>query len=255
MITDIETTDIELIRALEERLVNVWPATTTLLMDGWVVRFANGYSGRANSASAVVTGATLTPELLDEIERLYREAGLKPQVRVTPVCDAGVEPILVARGYRVKDPSRIMAAPLAGFRALPEDLRITIAAKPGSVWLDGISIRQEASKRSPDHLNAIVGQIRVPAAFATLRVDGAAVGFGMAAVDRGWAEIGSIMLDADHRGQGLGRAVVTTLLRWAAQAGAESAFLQVDGRNAVAIGLYASLGFVDLGGYKTMVLG
>ncbi|MGL4242281.1 MAG: GNAT family N-acetyltransferase, cg3035/Rv0428c family, partial [Beijerinckiaceae bacterium] len=81
-------TDRRLVQALEERLVNVWPAIETLLMAGWAVRFANGYSGRANSASAIVQDAALTPRLLDEIERLYRAAGLPPQVRVTPVCDA-----------------------------------------------------------------------------------------------------------------------------------------------------------------------
>jgi N-acetylglutamate synthase len=249
------TPDVELIRALEERLVNVWPAVTTLLMDGWVVRLANGYSSRANSASAVVTNATLTPALLDEIERIYADAGLKPQVRVTPVCHADVEPMLTARGYRIKDPSRIMVAPLAGFRGMATDARVALAAKPGRVWLDGISDRQEASKRSPEHLLAIVGQIRVPAAFATLSVAGGPIGFGMAAVDRGWAEIGSIMLDAHHRGQGLGRTTVSALLAWAAENGADHAFLQVDARNAVAIGLYQRLGFVDIGGYQTMVLG
>jgi hypothetical protein len=84
--------DIETIRGCEERLVNVWPAVSTLLMEGWVVRFAHGYSGRANSASAVVPGARMTPELLDNIEKLYREAGLKPSVRITPLADPAVEP-------------------------------------------------------------------------------------------------------------------------------------------------------------------
>jgi N-acetylglutamate synthase len=245
----------ELIRGLEERLVNVWPAPVTLLMDGWVVRLANGYSGRANSASAVVMDATLTPALLDVIERLYRAAGLKPQVRITPVCHASVEPLLVARGYRVKDPSRIMTATLSGVRDAEPDARVTFDAKPNQDWLDGISIRQEVSKRSPDHLAAIVGQIRVPAGFATLRIDGAPVGFGMVAIDRGWAEIGAIMLDADHRGRGLGRVIVKAMLGWAANHDARDAFLQVSGTNAVAIGLYRSLGFADVGGYKTMVLG
>ena len=81
--------DIELVRACEERLVNVWPAVSTMLMDGWAVRFANGYSGRANSASAIIPGAAMDRDLLAEIMRLYREAGLKPCVRVTPLAADG----------------------------------------------------------------------------------------------------------------------------------------------------------------------
>jgi ribosomal protein S18 acetylase RimI-like enzyme len=93
----------------------------------------------------------------------------------------------------------------------------------------------------------------VPAAFATLEIEGKAVGFGMGAIDRGYAEIGSIMLDGAWRGQGLGRVTVDALLAWAAHKGATSAFLQVDETNAVACKLYVSQGFADLCGYKTMI--
>ncbi len=244
--------DMELVRACEERLVNVWPAVSTLLMDGWVVRFAHGYSGRANSASAVVPGATMDGALLGAIERLYREAGLKPGVRITPLASEGVEPMLLASGYRIKDQSAMLVRSLAG-AGFAADPRIRIESAPGRGWLAGVSERQEASKRSADHLFAIVGQLRVPAAFATLVIGGRPVGFGMAAIDRGFAEIGSVMLDSGHRGQGLGRALVDALMAWAEREGAERAFLQVDLTNAVARKLYASQGFAEVCRYKTMV--
>ncbi len=61
------------------------------------------------------------------------------------------------------------------------------------------------------------------------------------------------MLDAGHRGRGLGRALVDSLLAWAAAEGADRAFLQVDRTNAVASSLYASQGFAEVCGYKTMI--
>jgi N-acetylglutamate synthase len=245
--------DIETIRGCEERLVNVWPAVSTLLMEGWVVRFAHGYSGRANSASAVAPGARMTPELLDTIEALYRDASLKPSVRITPLADAAVEPLLMSRGYRIKDESRMMVMPLDRYRGVETDPRVRIEGAPSRRWLAGISSHQEPSKRSADHLFSIVGQLRVPAAFAMLETGGMAAGFGMCAIDRGWAEISSIMLDSACRGQGMGRATVDALLAWAAGEGASNAFLQVDRTNTVACKLYASLGFTDLCGYKTIV--
>lgn len=245
--------DLELVRACEERLVNVWPAVSTLLMDGWVVRFAHGYSGRANSASAVIPGARMPEVLLDTIERLYDEAGLRPCVRVTPLAAPEVEPLLMRRGYRIKDQSRMMILPLDRYRDAAPDPRVRLEGAPSRRWLAGVSSHQEPSKRSADHLFAIVGHLRVPAAFATLELDGQPVGFGMCALDRGYAEIGSIMLDGAWRGKGLGRATVGTLLAWAAAKGATSAFLQVDETNAVARELYASQGFADLCGYKTIV--
>ncbi len=245
--------NLDIVRATEERLVNVWPSVTTILMDGWVIRMAGGYSGRANSASAVMQGARLDDALLAEIERLYAAEGLPPSVRVTPVCDAAVEPLLLARGYRVKDESLIMTLDLAAHRAHAADRRVAIDAAPGRGWLEGVCRHQSPDKRDLVALHAIVGRIRVPAAFATLSVDGRPAGFGMCAIDRGMAEIGSIVLDEALRGRGLGRALVESLLAWAVGEGAASAFLQVVAPNAVARGLYRSQGFVEIGAYRTMI--
>ena len=87
-----------------------------------------------------------------------------------------------------------------------------------------------------------------------MKVEGEAIGFGVAAIDRGWMELGSIVIDAEHRGQGLGRALVSTLLGWALKQDVQKAFLQVDVTNATALGLYRSLGFQVLYDYDTLFL-
>jgi N-acetylglutamate synthase len=246
-------TDRELIRDLEERLVIVWPSVETLMMEGWVVRIANGYTSRANSASAVVSGAGMSPDLLDAIERIYAGAGLPSAVRVTPVCDPAVEDLLLSRGYHVKDRSRIMLLDLAKHRVCAPDPRIQIERKPSRRWIDGVCAHQAPEKRNADHLRQIVSRIRVPAGFATLSVDDADVGFAMCAVDLGYAEIGSVIVAAEQRGRGLGRATTDALLAFGMSEGAHHAFLQVDETNTVAINLYSRQGFIDVGGYLNMI--
>jgi N-acetylglutamate synthase len=245
--------DAGLYQALEERLVNVWPAVDTLFMDGWVLRFANGYSSRANSASALVMNAALAPALLERIEGLYRAAALTPCVRVTPVCHPDVAPTLLSRGWRIKDRSLTMVLDLADWRGRTPDSRVTLERAASRAWAQGVGAVQAPEKRNADHLLAIVGRIRVPAAFATLTDEARMVGFGMCAIDRGYAEIGSIVVDEARRGQGIGRKVVEALLAFAAMEGASHAFLQVDATNALALGLYRSQGFVDIGPYQNML--
>ena len=67
---DKPATDFGLTRACESRIVNAWPAPATLVIDDWVVRFANGYSGRANSASALQADAEMDEATLALVEKL-----------------------------------------------------------------------------------------------------------------------------------------------------------------------------------------
>jgi N-acetylglutamate synthase len=159
--------------------------------------------------------------------------------------------MLLARGYRIKDRTMVMTAPLGAHNSTNEHVRIEGAPTPG--WLDGVSALQEPSKSNAAHLQAIVGRIQLPVAYATVVEAGESVGFGMAAIDRGFAELGSIILAPAARGRGLGRALVQSLLGWASQAGAQQAFLQVTQENTTARRLYSSVGFADICGYTTMV--
>jgi len=97
--------DLAEVRACEQRIVNCWPARSTLIFGGFAVRFAHGYSGRANSASAIQTRAHLSEADIAVIEQLYREAGLPPTFRDTPLMSRAMRKRLDRRGYVLKDAS------------------------------------------------------------------------------------------------------------------------------------------------------
>jgi ribosomal protein S18 acetylase RimI-like enzyme len=243
--------DLALVAACEERIVNAWPAPSTLMVEGWVVRFANGYSGRANSASPLTAGATLSESALAQIERLYAEAHLPPCIRLTPLTASGMARRLAARGYRIRDRALGMVAALAD--AAPTSSTMHIEPRASRGWVEAVAALQSPEKNDPDKLAAIVGGVRMPAVFARLDVDGAAVALGMSVAERGMAEIGSIIVDEARRGSGHGRALVRGLMDWAASQQCHTAYLQVEASNAPAIGLYESLGFRPAYAYGTWV--
>jgi ribosomal protein S18 acetylase RimI-like enzyme len=245
--------DLRLVLDCERRIVNAWPSPATLLIGDWVVRFAGGYSGRANSASPLRPGAELDEATLALIEELYRADGLPPCMRLTPLVGETTRAAVLARGYRVKDASFGLIRPLADIEPEVEpDLQIE--ARPSQEWIAGVAARQPGIKADAGKLAAIVDAVRLPAAFATWLVAGEPVAFGMSVAERGMAEIGSVVVDPAHRGHGFGRRLVVGLMGWARAMDCDSAYLQVDQTNAIALGLYRSLGFRRLYAYETRVL-
>ena len=100
---------------------------------GWRLRFAGGYTKRANSINALGPDAQTDPATLEGLEAAYRERGQPPVWRLSPLAPPAIDGILAARGYRPIERSLLQVCPLhAGFAADP-DVRIhPRRRRPGS---------------------------------------------------------------------------------------------------------------------------
>lgn len=245
--------DLGLVAACETRIVNAWPAPATLVVDHWVVRLANGYSGRANSASSLREGGDMDEATLTFVEELYRQAGLPPRIRFTPLVAPSARERFARRGYRVETASFGMLAALdPGLH--PPIHGMVATARADDAWIDGICSHQTGAKRNRDHLAAIVAGVRLPAAFATLLHEGRPAAYAMSVAERGMAEIGAVIVDEGLRGRGLGKRLILGLMGWAAAQGCKQAYLQVDQSNGLALDMYRRLGFRTVYAYETRVL-
>jgi hypothetical protein len=71
------------IRYLEELSFNAHPSLQTQYYDGWVLRFANGYSSRANSVNAIYPSTIDLKEKIEECEKRYFKHDLPCIFKVT----------------------------------------------------------------------------------------------------------------------------------------------------------------------------
>lgn len=244
--------DRTLVGGLESRLVNAWPAFEVELAEGWLMRFAEGYSKRANAASPILPGARLDEELIAQVLRAFAERGIPACFRLTGIEDDGADALLADEGFVEYDPSLGMVALIDALADPDPSVRIEPVAKPA--WIAAAAAAQSVDKQDTTKLGRIVRSIRQPAGFATLVLDGQAAAWGFAVVERGFVGLYDIVVASDLRGLGLGRTLVSGLMGWGQRRGAERAYLQMREANQVADALYRSLGFTTAYRYTHRVL-
>ena len=88
---------------------------------------------------------------------------------------------------------------------------------------------------------------------ATARIDDLASGVAAYADD--WVGFRGLEVHPDHRRRGLALGLMDILLEWGAEQGASTAYLQVLGDNAPALGLYERLGFREHHRYRYLTPG
>jgi ribosomal protein S18 acetylase RimI-like enzyme len=235
-----------LVRAIEERSFNAWPALEIAVLNGWILRFAEGYSKRANSANALAPTAAFA-DMLPLVETLYRRHGLRPCVRLTPLAGPEPGPVLDDLGWQVLDPSVVMTAPLPRGGAAED--AVTLLPTPDKAWIDGYAQASARQDLKRDTLARMLAAIRPEAVFATLAEGGEPVAYGMAVLERGMVGLFDIATPAAQRRRGHARRLVEALMAWGRRKGAMQAYLQVTTANDAALPLYAGLGFRQLYAY------
>jgi len=229
------------IRKLEERGFNAWPARQAVLFGGWIFRLSDGLTKRANSVNAIRPAASFAG-VREAAEALYARHGLPTVFRLSPLASPEVDSALDQASYAAFDPSLVMVAPLA---ASGIGGQVEIEAAPSKIWLDGFAAANGIDTVKRAIHDRMVSSIPMPSAFATLRENGQAIGFGLAVYERGAVGLFDIVIAPEERGRGNGRALTNALLKWGRRAGARKAYLQVREQNDPARKLYASLGFLE----------
>ena len=136
-------------------------------------------------------------------------------------------------------------------RRLPAaDRRVTVEPEPSADWLSLYHYR--GTTELPPVARRVLAGAREPG-FAVLRDAGRVLAIARGAVDEGWIGVTAVEVDADHRRQGLGTAVMGAILDWGLARGAVSAYLQVAEENTGALALYDRLGFARHHGYHYTV--
>ncbi|WP_434741628.1 GNAT family N-acetyltransferase [Micromonospora sp. SH-82] len=241
--------------ALELAADQAWPAPRRDRLGDWVLRAADGWTGRANSALPVGDPDRPLPAAVDAVEQWYAEQGLPAMVNTPIPLAAPVGAELDSRGWTSRPPVLVQTTSVAALArphvAQQQSPVVDLVTAPSPDWLAVAADRKGGLPEAARHVLTAVDQVR----FAQVHVGGTLVAIGRGTVtgDGRWLGLGLIEVLPPLRRQGLAELVVRELAAWGRDTGAEQAFLQVEQRNAAAVGLYRKLGFVTHHTYLTRV--
>ncbi len=231
---------------LEEAALNAWPALQTVLLGGWVARFANGYTKRANSVTPLYTVAQPAPleRQVAVCEKLYASRKQPAIFRLPSFCTpVGLDAALAAGGYRALDETLVQTRDLRRFSTRPAATFMLLPRSEGlDSWLDAFH-RLSPARRDVDTHRRMMRCITGSVALGVVMVDGDIIGCGLGVAENGRLGIFDMVIGAEWQRQGHGRDLLNGLLDWGRIMSAHTAYLQVMANNAPARALYAAAGF------------
>src|SRR5690625_88830 len=248
---------------LLEALIGGWRPLARLDVEGFALLRSRGITRRANSAVALEVPADrdALEQAVSRVEALMQSAGAAPTFRILrehgPAAE--LDTLLEGRGYSAEGHSRILERALDPARLpAPHPQAVIRTGGLDEDWFDGawrLAPREgEDARRTVRDIMAgsPAIQLSLPAGSDAVAAVGRA-----ALVETGRtsaAVLNHIAVAEEHRRQGLGTAVVGSLLTLAAAQGADRALLEVEtSPGQAAARLYRGLGLRPVGAYHYRV--
>jgi N-acetylglutamate synthase len=227
-----------------------WRGTEEEWLGGWLLRAAEGFTGRANSALPLANPDMPLDDAVAAVTDWYRARGLTPMIAVPlPLesAEAGnrLDTYLSERKWATRSsPAFVMTADLANVPPPPElsaGAAFRIGAEPDDEWLRLYHYRGRTEQ--PPVMRKLLASAEFQAFVSIRSGGGEAIAVGRLSIAEGWAGITAVEVDPAHRRRGLGSAVTQAICAEAATRGISRAFLQVETANTAAQALYERRGF------------
>ena len=235
--------------------MNAWPALQTLVYDGWVLRFASGYTRRANSINPIYPSQLDTLEKIAYCRKLYTAKGLRTIFKLTQeVYPQDLDDILEKNGYAYEAETSVQTITLDRID-VTDFGKVRIVTHVEDEWVDAFFRMAETAGEHMATLRAMLRSIMMPKCLAYMKYRKAIVACGLGVMEEDLIGLFDIVVDKKYRGRGFGKQVVQGMLLWAKKEGMKSSYLQVMVDNKKAMALYRQLGFIEIYRYWYRTLG
>lgn len=227
--------------SIEQASYHAWPAFEQKDIDGWIFRFAGGYTKRANSVNVLSGAKGPVANQVTRSEKEYNRRNLPCIFRLLSFNDnSEIETVLDSRGYYRGDHSLVLVQDLQNNKFAVTSLDCLEV----NHWM--VCYCNLSGKKLKDHDTHIrmIKRIEDDLLLVILRKGDKEVSCGLGVTHNGFFGIFDIVTHYQHRNKGYGTELINGMLSWAVNKGAHTAYLQVVADNKPAIRLYHKLGYL-----------
>lgn len=233
----------------EELSLNGHCATKVQFYEGWVLRFNEGHTKRANSVSPLYDSSTALEDKINYCEKQYKKQGLPCIFKLTDK-DTELEKMLIDKGYEIVDPTDLMTLDIS-VKNEAEDEEYISFTKPEDEWLKAYFEYEGITDSATQGLiRKMLSLVTVDAIYGAIKHEGKIVSCASAAIERGHMLIQNVVTAPANRRKGYAGKVCSSLMCEAEKNGADTAYLQVVQANTGALKLYEKLGYHKIYTYK-----
>lgn len=229
------------IRFFEEMSLNAHVALNTMQYDGWLIRFANGHTNRANSISVIYPSTISFDVKVPYCEEIYKKANLPCVFKLTED-DNELNEYLGTHGYKAVTPTDVMVMDLKD--KIFQKGMCVFSKAPTEEWLRAFFAFEGFTEISvQETFRQMLSKVLVDTIYCSVVTDDEVIACASAAMEQGYMLLQNVVVSPEYRGHGYGQIVCESLIAQAKEKGAHHAYLQVIRKNAAAVNMYFKLGY------------
>jgi len=227
----------------EQLSIKHWPAIVTEDYDGWLLRFANGYTKRANSISTVQAPTLNIKDKVLYAEQYYHHKNAPTIFKITPTnSDQQLDQYLQTIGYDKQASTLVMSTSLDTL-PLPKAAEIDIVEHISIKWIEYFCQFSGQSEAAIGTIIDILTRISAKTLLISIKENKEVIACGLGVIEEGYIGLYCIVTHPQYRNKGYGEQLILHLLQYAKQKGAHTSYLAVEEGNIAARKLYNKLNF------------
>lgn len=252
------------IRQIQEILLNSWPAKHYYFLNGWILRFTDGVTARANSVIPLnYTGDDKTVDKdIDFVEKAYKAHNISPIFTIHDFFEPHyLEHRLLERGYYQLGPTtHTMASLIVNLKneSLNEDFGYYFQKERTNEISEFLAKYSKRDNKEQKVLVELSNRIIIPQKiFVVARENNNIIGTLMGIlVPQGFLYISDVLVHPNFRKKKIATTLFFKVIKdWGVLNGAYLIWLQVEIDNDKAIRLYKKLGLVVVYNYYYLTKG